>query len=43
MFEKDPATAHDLNVVKMLQYVVIPSLHYAFERYDVDVVSNNNF
>ncbi|KAL3994636.1 FAT domain family protein [Acanthocheilonema viteae] len=38
MFEKDPATAHDLNVVKMLQYVVIPSLHYAFERYDVDVV-----
>ncbi|VDK71443.1 unnamed protein product [Litomosoides sigmodontis] len=38
MFEKDSATAHDLNVVKMLQYVVIPSLHYAFERYDVDVV-----
>ncbi|KAM3719228.1 Transformation/transcription domain-associated protein [Dirofilaria immitis] len=38
MFEKDSATAHDLNVVKMLQYVVIPSLHYAFERYDVDMV-----
>ncbi|KAK6104161.1 FAT domain family protein [Brugia pahangi] len=38
MFEKDSATAHDLNVVKMLQYIVIPSLHYAFERYDVDVV-----
>uniref|UniRef100_A0A0R3RGM5 Non-specific serine/threonine protein kinase n=1 Tax=Elaeophora elaphi TaxID=1147741 RepID=A0A0R3RGM5_9BILA len=38
MFEKDSATAHDLNVVKMLQYVVIPALHYAFERYDVDVV-----
>ncbi|EJD75551.1 FAT domain-containing protein [Loa loa] len=38
MFEKDSSTAYDLNVVKMLQYVVIPSLHYAFERYDVDVV-----
>ncbi|CAG9537664.1 unnamed protein product [Cercopithifilaria johnstoni] len=38
MFEKDSTTAHDLNVVKMLQYVVIPSLHYAFERYDVDVI-----
>ncbi|VDM39812.1 unnamed protein product [Toxocara canis] len=38
MFEEDPATAHDDNVVKMLQYVVIPSLHFAFERYNVDVV-----
>ncbi|VDM94952.1 unnamed protein product [Thelazia callipaeda] len=37
-FEKDPATARDPNVVKMLQYIVIPSLHYAFERYDADMV-----
>uniref|UniRef100_A0A915BXE0 FAT domain-containing protein n=2 Tax=Parascaris univalens TaxID=6257 RepID=A0A915BXE0_PARUN len=38
MFEEDPATAHDDNVVKILQYVVIPSLHFVFERYNVDVV-----
>lgn len=43
MFEKDSATAHDMNVVKMLQHIVIPSLHYAFERYDVDVVPSLNF
>ncbi|VDN21275.1 unnamed protein product, partial [Gongylonema pulchrum] len=37
-FEEDPSTAHSMNTVKVLQHIVIPSLHYAFERYNVDLV-----
>ncbi|VDN51198.1 unnamed protein product [Dracunculus medinensis] len=37
-FVQNPLTAEDDNVVRMLQYVVIPSLHYALQRCDVDEV-----
>uniref|UniRef100_A0A0N5ASH3 Non-specific serine/threonine protein kinase n=1 Tax=Syphacia muris TaxID=451379 RepID=A0A0N5ASH3_9BILA len=37
-FEEDLLSAQNENIVKMLHYIIIPCLHYAFERYDVDLV-----
>ncbi|CAD6192581.1 unnamed protein product [Caenorhabditis auriculariae] len=38
-FETNPEKAvTDLRMVKAIQYLVIPSLHWAFERYDVDTI-----
>ncbi|CAB3404105.1 unnamed protein product [Caenorhabditis bovis] len=38
-FETNPEkTVTDLRVVKTIQYLIIPSLQWAFERYDVDSI-----
>lgn len=39
MFETDPQkSVNDMRIVKALQYLVIPSLQWAFERYDTDEI-----